>query len=85
MYFIGVEEEEGGCFHSFHPEECPENVFQAPLTKEEEDRMKDVYDPVVKFRELPHTRRYLPCHYFDHICGSSTGAYAISAPPADFC
>lgn len=72
--YIGAEEEREGIHHSFHPQKWPENVYQAPLTPEEEARINEAYDPEVKTRKLPRTRRYLPCHYFDHICGSSTGA-----------
>ena len=72
--YIGGEEEECGSFHSFDPQKWPENVYQVPLTEEEERPIKEAYDPEVKMRHLPRTRRYLPCHYFDHICGSSTGA-----------
>ena len=90
MNFIGVEEEKykvgaeeekyrvkekkEECYHSFQPQDWPENVYQAPLTKEEENTREEVHDPQMKVRELPQNRRYLPCHYFDHICGSSTGA-----------
>ena len=81
MDFIGreeekyrVEEKKEGCYHSFQPQDWPDNVYQTPLTKEEEDARKEVDDPKMKVRELLRTRRYLPCHYFDYICGSSTGA-----------
>ena len=90
MDFIGLEEEKyrtgaaeekyrvkdrnEECYHSFQPQEWPENVYQAPLTKEEEEKRQEVHDPQLKVRELPRNRRYLPCHYFDYICGSSTGA-----------
>ena len=73
MDFIGVEEEKCRHYHSFEPQDWPENVYQTPLTKEEEDKMKEV-DLHMKVRELLRPRRYLPCHYFDYICGSSTGA-----------
>lgn len=72
--YIGDEEEKGGIYHSFHPQDWPENVYQAPLTEEEETATKAAYDSESKLRGLRRTRRYLPCHYFDHICGSSTGA-----------
>lgn len=74
VVYIGAEEEKEGIDHSFHPQRWPENVYQAPLTTEEEGPINAAYDPEEKLRRLPRTRRYLPCHYFDHICGSSTGA-----------
>ena len=74
MEFIGIEEEKDGCLHSFQPGDWPDNVYQTGLTNEEEERRKRVYDPQRQFSELLHARRYLPCHYFDYICGSSTGA-----------
>ena len=60
--------------HSFRPLDLPPNVSQVPLTEEEQDFNRDndlLEDPV---RNIPLTRRYLPCHYFDQIGGSSTGA-----------
>ncbi len=72
--YIGAEEEKDGVYHSFHPEDWPDNVSQAPLTKEEKRPVQAAYDKEIILRSHPRTRRYLPCHYFDHICGSSTGA-----------
>ena len=74
MEYISHEEEREEVYHSFHPEKWPDNVHQAPLTEEEERPIKAAYDREIQMRNLPRTRRYLPCHYFDHICGSSTGA-----------
>ena len=74
FYYVGEEEEKYNVYHSFHPEDYPENVCQAPLTEEEERPMQEEYHRELRFRQSPRNRRYLPCHYFDHICGSSTGA-----------
>ena len=74
MDYIGDEEEKEGIPHSFYPQAWPENVCQAPLTDEEARPIMAAYDAEMKLRALPRTRRYLPCHYFDHVCGSNTGA-----------
>ena len=74
--FIANLEEEADkeVYTSFHPERLPENVSQVPLTDEERRPIELAYDPNIRARNQPQNRRYLPCHYFDHICGSSTGA-----------
>ena len=63
--------------HSFAPLEWPSDVSQVRLNREEEQEKRNL--------KLPHSResclvldkhkRYLPCHYFDYIGGSSTGGY----------
>ena len=73
-YIARKEEKDGETYHSFSPQSWPENVSQVPLTEQENSGMKDAYSEEEKVRKLSCTRRYLPCHYFDHICGSSTGA-----------
>lgn len=73
MDYIGAMEEKAGSDHSFDPQGWPDNVEQAPLTEDEQRPIQDAYDPQTKVRSRPRTRRYLPCHYFDYICGSSTG------------
>ena len=72
--YIGNEEESRGSFHSFDPQPWPENVYQAPLTEDEESYVKNANNREEAVRRIPKNRRYLPCHYFDFICGSSTGA-----------
>ena len=67
------EEEDDETFHSFHPQAWPRDVSIAPLTKEEKNRVSKTEDEEDKARALQCARRYLPCHYFDNICGSSTG------------
>lgn len=44
--------------HSFHPEQYP----------------TDLATETDAFRKLKFEQRYLPCHYFDLIGGSSTGS-----------
>lgn len=58
--------------HSFAPEPYPETVSQNLTPSEERERQKQRGDD--RIRVLNKERRYLPCHYFDMICGSSTGA-----------
>lgn len=61
--------------HSFWPEDRPLHVSQVPLTEAEEVSKNNARgDPVGELEALSPARRYLPCHYFDYICGSSTGA-----------
>ncbi|KAF2849951.1 FabD/lysophospholipase-like protein, partial [Plenodomus tracheiphilus IPT5] len=66
---VGTSEANGGSTsaqtphpHSFYPMPFPENVVH--------------HEGVVKpYEELSPAERFLPCHYFDYICGSSTGGY----------
>jgi hypothetical protein len=80
MEHIGEEEENEAddkiceMLHSFWPEEWPENVSQVDLSKREKDQWDRARTPAAKLRALKRSRRYLPCHYFDYICGTSTGA-----------
>lgn len=70
------EEEEFDGLHSFYPELWPKNVSQKPYETEENDELQQANsnDPTAECRALKPSRRYLPCHYFDYIFGSSTGA-----------
>lgn len=76
MEFVAEAEEKGDrrTYHSFHPEPWPNHVSQVPHTEEENNRIEDADNKADKARVLPRARRYLPCHYFDNVCGSSTGA-----------
>ena len=84
MKYIAEEEEkneyyeEGDAlvYHSFHPQNFPFELSTAvDLSSEERQKYKTAGDNYeAKIRALPEARRYLPCHYFDYICGSSTGA-----------
>lgn len=81
MDYIGAEEEKQGCYESFCcPGKVPDNFCHAPLTEAQRFHIDAVYNPEEKFRREPCPRRYLPCHYFDYICGSSTGGYALTVP-----
>lgn len=80
MELIGEKEEEEeeedseNTGHSFQPESWPDNVSQIPHTREEIAQRNEAPTNEAKLRVLPKAVRYLPCHYFDYICGSSTGA-----------
>ena len=77
MEFVAEAEEkedEDEIYHSFSPQSWPSHVSPAPLTPEEKTRVDEADGEEAKARALPKVRRYLPCHYFDNICGSSTGA-----------
>lgn len=63
--------------HSFWPHPFPENATQGPFSLDEERQLKLADgDQAAKCNALKDARKFLPCHYFDYICGSSTGAYA---------
>ena len=60
--------------HSFWPKAWPDNVSQVPPDWQVKERLKEANSPEARRRAIPAAQRYLPCHYFDYICGSSTGA-----------
>ena len=64
--------------HSFHPKPFPRDASQVLLSKTEK-RYKRIHTPDDNIPDkeveaLDPARRYLPCHYFDYIGGTSTGA-----------
>ena len=61
-------------YHSFYPEEWPDNVSHIETSPPEREKMEQADSAEAKCRVLPTNRRYLPCHYFDLICGSGFGA-----------
>ena len=64
-------------YHSFKPQNLPDDVSQVPLMEAEQKRVqhaKNNDDENEKHRAFYAARRFLPCHYFDFICGTSTGA-----------
>ena len=73
---VAIEEEkqDTAIFHSFYPKSWPTNVSQIPPTNNDQPPHGEDESAEAKARLLPPARRYLPCHYFDSICGSSTGA-----------
>ena len=57
------------CFHSFSPAEFPnETLSEKEVVKAYAEGEANV------IKTLPPGRRYWICHYFDFVCGSSTGA-----------
>lgn len=50
--------------HSFLPEKLPDHVTHCSLERRNQKHTKEL-----------DAQRFLPCHYFDLICGSSTGRY----------
>ena len=58
--------------HSFVPERWPSNVTHFP-TKQEAADLEALDSHEEEYTALIHSKRYLPCHYFDYIGGSSTG------------
>ena len=76
MEYIGDKEEklETDAIHSFYPSEMPFNVSQITPTAHERRQNERSGTLREQICGTPRPRRYLPCHYFDLICGSSTGA-----------
>jgi hypothetical protein len=68
MNSIGDEERKQGAqlsqtrFDSFFPEDLPKYVSHFRDEQSKHDDIKKL-----------DSQRFLPCHYFDYICGSSTG------------
>lgn len=60
--------------HSFWPQPWPDNVSQVPSSSDLEQKIEEANNPEAQRRAIPAAQRYLPCHYFDYICGSSTGS-----------
>lgn len=74
MEYIAEVEGKDQVHHSFAPQDYPENVSQGPFTDEELRKLDEADAAEARCCALNKTRRYLPCHYFDYICGTSTGA-----------
>lgn len=68
------EEEKAAGNHSFWPQPWPDNVSQVPPDRDLKKKLDEANNAEARRREYPAAQRYLPCHYFDYICGSSTGA-----------
>lgn len=69
------------CHHSFCPQEFPSELNELYKTSEHyrrssqySQRRFDDASSEEKLDLLPRERRFLPCHYFDYMCGSSTGS-----------
>jgi hypothetical protein len=87
MQAIGVEERRQAGkthpsqtqFHSFWPQAFPDYVTQGPFKKDETQEQKEAQENHQDMCDgLRDERKFLPCHYFDYICGSSTGRYAYN-------
>lgn len=74
MEAIAEKEEANKNLHSFCPWSWPPELA-SDLDDVEAQKTLDAGDcDEDKLRALRSDRRYLPCHYFDYICGTSTGA-----------
>lgn len=71
---IETQEHQTPVCSSFSPLDYPENSSLGPFSEEEDNKLGGAKGTIEKCRAREKTRRYLPCHYFDFICGSSTGA-----------
>lgn len=60
--------------HSFWPQPWPDNVSQVPPGRNLRTKKEEANNPEAQWRLLPPAQRYLPCHYFDYVGGSGTGA-----------
>lgn len=65
--------------HSFHPQELPEGFSRVPRNElaKQSDHDNHANDLDFDCRTMPEASRLLPCHYFDYICGTSTGGYVF--------
>ena len=80
MYFIAEEEErlspdnDNDC-HSFYPQNFPANVSHLEMNTVENTRLEslDHTQSHQQFKAWDAEKRFLPCHYFDYIGGTSTG------------
>ena len=63
--------------HSFTPEHYPDVVSQVPLAGDAKTTYHAEYSYELKLKAIPRSQRYLPCHYFDFIGGTSTGGCAL--------
>lgn len=66
-------DEADGIHHSFHPLTWQEGASRLPMTERERLDARN-WNPGEKHRALESAKRFLPCHYFDFIGGTSTGA-----------
>jgi hypothetical protein len=62
-----------GCT-SFYPFQFPDHTSHAPYASDEKSRIAIAGDAAARLKLTDASRRFLPCHYFDFICGTSTGA-----------
>ena len=64
-------EENDDC-HSFYPQGFPDHVSHVTRSEEEGNRLDRLHSHE-HFKALDKEKRYLPCHYFDYMGGTSTG------------
>ena len=60
--------------HSFLPQPWPSSLKTEPFTNDEQRRFQSASGHEEQLAALSLSRRYFPCHYFDCIGGTSTGA-----------
>lgn len=86
MEFIAIREEQFDdpihdqlpAYQSFDPQPYPAHCCHIPRTEDEKNRISqdiDHGDPLHEIRNLAEAKRFLPCHYFDYIGGTSTGGF----------
>lgn len=63
---------DGKAEHSFYPQRYPRNVSQNLTTDERRSFKNAQHDQDLS--ALGSDQCYLICHYFDYICGTSTGS-----------
>lgn len=82
MQLIGAREEfddslngHKPAFHSFNPQQYPTHCCHITPTDDEKRIPSNLNysDKDHSIRKLAKAKRYLPCHYFDYIGGTSTG------------
>lgn len=80
--FIDPVHKQGPAYHSFDPQDYPRECCHIPPTSDEARIPANVdrEDRDHGIRGLAAGKRFLPCHYFDYIGGTSTGGYESSSP-----
>ena len=58
--------------HSFYPQNFPANVSHLDMNEGESTRLYHIQSHE-EYKAWDREKRYLPCHYFDYIGGTSTG------------
>lgn len=74
---VSDEERKFNGLHSFYPEAWPANSARPPFHTDEMNKLRELggnAEKIDKCKSYNFSRRFFPCHYFDYIFGSSTGA-----------
>ncbi|KAL9613637.1 MAG: hypothetical protein Q9167_001813 [Letrouitia subvulpina] len=68
-----IEQENPNVQSSVHPLECRDYEFRRAIERRATRLEEEESPPEEAFEHMSESSRYLPCHYFDYIAGTSTG------------